>query len=63
MKFSVNAIVVVRCPPIMALVVSLLMLTACNHSMVTSVEKGILSQSLEVTGELVSADTAVVNPQ
>ncbi|NRD73602.1 efflux RND transporter periplasmic adaptor subunit [Shewanella sp. VB17] len=62
MKFSVNAIVVVRCPPIMALVVSLLMLTACNHSMVTSVEKGILSQSLEVTGELVSADTAVVNP-
>lgn len=65
MKCSVNSIVAVNESPIMAFLLSLVtfsMLTGCNHAVVTSVGKGILSQSLEVTGELVSANTVVVKP-
>jgi HlyD family secretion protein len=42
--------------------ISISMLTACHNAPVTSVEKGILGQSIEVSGELVSADTVSLMP-
>ncbi|ACA86185.1 efflux RND transporter periplasmic adaptor subunit [Shewanella woodyi] len=38
------------------------MLSACNHESVTRVEQGVLSQSIEASGELVSADTVSLMP-
>ncbi len=42
--------------------VSVLLLTGCGRAAVTSVERGVLSQSIDVTGELVSADTISMMP-
>lgn len=41
---------------------SVSMLTACNNAPVTSVEMGVLDQSIEASGELVSADTISLMP-
>lgn len=42
--------------------VTLLMLSGCGGAGVTSVERGVLKQSIDVTGELVSADTISMMP-
>ena len=45
-----------------SLMLSLSLLTACTGAPVTSVELGVLRQSIEATGELVSADTVSMMP-
>lgn len=45
-----------------SLLLSLSLLTACSGAAVTSVELGVLRQSIEATGELVSADTVSMKP-
>ncbi|QFU25271.1 efflux RND transporter periplasmic adaptor subunit [Shewanella eurypsychrophilus] len=44
------------------LVFSSILMTACSGEPVTSVEKGVLTQSIEASGELVSADTVSMMP-
>ena len=60
---AVSASVINRASIVSSLtLLALFLLTACNNAPVTSVEKGILSQSIEATGELVSADTVSLMP-
>ncbi|WP_299789444.1 efflux RND transporter periplasmic adaptor subunit [uncultured Shewanella sp.] len=49
-------------PVIPAVLISLLLLGGCNGAAVTKVERGVLKQSIDVTGELVSADTISMMP-